>query len=273
MDYRAVDAETFGAGVCFASLWVRRIADWHFIVKAVPYELKLGRSLLLSSARGVWQSSNYYLTGRYVDCYHVDALVCVHGVDVPIAHGGHAGTRFAIRFAKNVQLSLPCQCAGCGCRHTGISVCTGRVAGVQQDLVGGRQFECCSCGLCGDFELPRRCLQRRCRYAHPCFLSPATDGMSRGSILALLFISGLVSMGLEVVWIRQLTPYLGNVVYAFSGILAVYLLATFMGSRAYRSGYVQTRSAIAHRDGVAGASHGHPADWRRSADAIPPPWS
>ena len=28
---------------------------------AVPYELKLGRSLLLSGAGGVWQSSNYYL--------------------------------------------------------------------------------------------------------------------------------------------------------------------------------------------------------------------
>jgi spermidine synthase len=46
----------------------------------------------------------------------------------------------------------------------------------------------------------------------------------------------LVSMGMEVVWIRQFTPYLGNVVYAFAGILAVYLLATVIGSRDYRSG-------------------------------------
>jgi hypothetical protein len=28
-------------------------------------------------------------------------------------------------------------------------------------------------------------------------------------------------MGMEVVWIRQFTPYLGNVVYAFGGVLAV----------------------------------------------------
>ena len=42
-------------------------------------------------------------------------------------------------------------------------------------------------------------------------------------------------MGVEVVWIRQFTPYLGNVVYAFAGILAVYLLATALGSRDYRS--------------------------------------
>src|SRR5438552_4468790 len=53
--------------------------------------------------------------------------------------------------------------------------------------------------------------------------------------LAFLFTTGLVSMGMEVIWIRQLTPYLGNVVYAFAGILGTYLLATFWGSHHYRS--------------------------------------
>jgi predicted membrane-bound spermidine synthase len=55
------------------------------------------------------------------------------------------------------------------------------------------------------------------------------------SILLLLFITGLVSMGMEVVWVRQFTPYLGNAVYAFAEILGIYLLATFLGSRDYRS--------------------------------------
>ena len=41
-------------------------------------------------------------------------------------------------------------------------------------------------------------------------------------------------MGAEVVWIRQFTPYLSTVVYAFAAILAVYLAATFAGSRVYR---------------------------------------
>jgi spermidine synthase len=41
-------------------------------------------------------------------------------------------------------------------------------------------------------------------------------------------------MGMEVVWIRLYTPYLGTVVYAFAGILATYLLATFLGSLWYR---------------------------------------
>ncbi len=59
----------------------------------------------------------------------------------------------------------------------------------------------------------------------------ATGGVS---LLALLFTTGLTSMGMEVVWVRQFTPYLGTVVYAFAAILAVYLTATFIGSRLYR---------------------------------------
>jgi spermidine synthase len=54
------------------------------------------------------------------------------------------------------------------------------------------------------------------------------------STLLLLFATGLTSMGLEVVWIRQFTPYLGTVVYAFGLILGVYLAFTFIGSRIYR---------------------------------------
>jgi predicted membrane-bound spermidine synthase len=54
-------------------------------------------------------------------------------------------------------------------------------------------------------------------------------------LLLLLFLTGLTSMAMEVVWIRQLTPYLGTVVYAFGLILAVYLTATFVGARTYRA--------------------------------------
>lgn len=52
--------------------------------------------------------------------------------------------------------------------------------------------------------------------------------------LILLFATGLTSMGMEVVWIRLYTPYLGTVVYAFAEILCSYLVATFLGSRLYR---------------------------------------
>ena len=56
-----------------------------------------------------------------------------------------------------------------------------------------------------------------------------------GYLLVLLFATGLTSMGMEVVWVRQFTPYIGTVVYAFASILAVYLTGTFLGSRVYRS--------------------------------------
>ena len=52
--------------------------------------------------------------------------------------------------------------------------------------------------------------------------------------LWLLFATGLTSMGMEVVWIRQFTPYIGTFVYSFAQILALYLSATFLGSSIYR---------------------------------------
>jgi len=62
---------------------------------------------------------------------------------------------------------------------------------------------------------------------------PSTTERS-GSTLLLLFATGLATMGMEVIWIRLFTPYVGPVVYAFAKILAAYLLATFAGSRVYR---------------------------------------
>lgn len=55
------------------------------------------------------------------------------------------------------------------------------------------------------------------------------------SILILLFTTGLATMGMELIWIRLFTPYVGPVVYSFGMILVAYLSATFIGSRVYRS--------------------------------------
>src|SRR5208283_4324833 len=63
---------------------------------------------------------------------------------------------------------------------------------------------------------------------------PSTRVENGRIILVLLFTSGLVTMGMEVIWIRLFTPYVGPVVYSFAEILAAYLLATFAGSRVYR---------------------------------------
>lgn len=57
---------------------------------------------------------------------------------------------------------------------------------------------------------------------------------ARAATLWMLFATGICSMAMEVVWIREFTIYLGNVVYAFATILALYLLATYFGSSLYR---------------------------------------
>jgi spermidine synthase len=54
------------------------------------------------------------------------------------------------------------------------------------------------------------------------------------STLWLLFLTGLTSMGMEVVWTRLYTIYIGTFVYSFATILGSYLLATFLGSSIYR---------------------------------------
>jgi spermidine synthase len=65
--------------------------------------------------------------------------------------------------------------------------------------------------------------------------TPHRQASPKGRLLPLLFIGGLTSMGAEVVWIRQFTPYLGTMVYAFASILGVYLISTFVGSWVYRA--------------------------------------
>jgi len=50
----------------------------------------------------------------------------------------------------------------------------------------------------------------------------------------ILFVTGFTSMCLEVIWTRNFTPVLGTTVYAFALIVAVYLLATWLGSTLYR---------------------------------------
>jgi spermidine synthase len=59
---------------------------------------------------------------------------------------------------------------------------------------------------------------------------PAT-GVRTAGLLPMLFTTGLVSMAMEVVWVRQFTPYVGTAVYAFATILTFYLAATFVGAR------------------------------------------
>jgi predicted membrane-bound spermidine synthase len=60
----------------------------------------------------------------------------------------------------------------------------------------------------------------------------------------LLFATGLTSMGVEVVWVRLFTPFVGTVVYAFATILGLYLGATYLGSWIYRTWIYRTRESL-----------------------------
>lgn len=64
--------------------------------------------------------------------------------------------------------------------------------------------------------------------------SAGNESSASTGLLLLLFVGGLTSMGAEIVWIRQFTPYIGTMVYAFASILGAYLVATFLGSWFYR---------------------------------------
>jgi spermidine synthase len=64
--------------------------------------------------------------------------------------------------------------------------------------------------------------------------APGLRQMLGNSTLWLLFATGLTSMGMEVVWTRQYTAFVGTFVYSFATILGVYLAATFIGSKVYR---------------------------------------
>jgi spermidine synthase len=75
------------------------------------------------------------------------------------------------------------------------------------------------------------------------------DAARPGAMLlfALLFVTGFISMAMEVVWTRAFTPIIKTSIYSFASILAVYLLATWIGSWRYRRDVRRDRvTPIAH---------------------------
>jgi spermidine synthase len=63
----------------------------------------------------------------------------------------------------------------------------------------------------------------------------AAAASSSKNVLPLLFTTGAVSMAMEIVWLRQFTPYVGPSIYTFAAILTLYLGASFVGSCIYRA--------------------------------------
>jgi spermidine synthase len=64
---------------------------------------------------------------------------------------------------------------------------------------------------------------------------PSRTAAPPKDVFPMLFISGVASLGMEILWTRQYTAFLGNSVYAFALILWTYLSATFLGCELYRA--------------------------------------
>jgi spermidine synthase len=195
---------------------------------AVPHELAWGRDLL----RGLGSSSSfaYYLfSGAWVALALVPWCACM-GATFPFAmlsirssYQSEAPRSFSYLYLANVLgaatgATLPLLLIEIFGFHG-----TLRIGGALNVLLAAGAFAVTMRGPLAARNVPAE---------SPRDLAVRTTSSPR--LLVLLFGTGLCSMALEVVWIRQYTPYLGTVVYAFAAILGFYLLTTFLGSRWYR---------------------------------------
>jgi spermidine synthase len=197
---------------------------------AVPLMFDAGYHLLQNSGRSlVWGSSGYYLgSGGWILIALLPWCTCM-GATFP----------FAMAAIRKVNL----QEAGHSFSFLYLANVLGAVAGtlipafVLIELFGFRATLYIASALNGLLALGVVAFSLTIGEAEAATAKPdsisATGSAEKGA-LWLLFTTGLCSMAMEVVWIRQFTVYLGNVVYAFSVILALYLLATFAGSSIYR---------------------------------------
>lgn len=75
----------------------------------------------------------------------------------------------------------------------------------------------------------------------PAGASAALAGRAVPWARTILFVTGLTSLAMEVVWTRTFAPVLGTQVYAFAALLVVYLVATWIGSFRYRRDLARDR--------------------------------
>jgi spermidine synthase len=207
---------------------------------AVPFEFKLGRQLLLHvGSFAAWQSWLYYfLAGIWVAVTLVPWCTCM-------------GSTFPLLMAVIRQMARPASSRSFSYLYVanvfGALLGTLLAAFVLIESLGfnGTLLVAgiLNAGLALSAFAMSRTLVPAASVVKPVPAEPSKSrlihGISPNAILVLLFTTGFVSMGMEVVWIREFTPYLGPFVYAFARILVVYLLATLLGAHHYRT---RTRS-------------------------------
>jgi spermidine synthase len=193
----------------------------------VPYELGFGRSIL--ERLGSTSSTEYYLVAGIWVALALIPWCALMGATIPVAMLA-IQRAFPPESAKSFSYLYMANVAG-AVSGTVIPLFLIELLGFHGTL---RVGAACNCLIaCLALLVSIRAQTKEVREVAATASESAT-ATGEGSLLALLFASGLTSMGLEVVWVRQFTPYVGTVVYAFALILTVYLVATFFGSRIYR---------------------------------------
>lgn len=201
-----------------------------FSAVAAPWTITLGYGLLRDSGSSLaWGSSTYYLvSGAWVALALLPWCSCM-GATFPFAMAairGIAGKEsehsFSYLYLANVL---------------GAVLGTLAPALVLIELLGfrGTMYVACALNVLLAAAVISLSFSMKPAAAAAVGSAPATPLVSvRAATLWMLFATGICSMAMEVVWIREFTIYLGNVVYAFATILALYLLATYFGSSLYR---------------------------------------
>ena len=200
---------------------------------AVPALLGLGRAMLDSTLQALlWGSSAYYLcVGAYLAVVLLPWCICM-GATTPLAMAAIRNIRrqsprtFSYLYLANV---------------IGATVGTVVSAFFLIELLGFIGTLWTAGALNAAIGLTALTLSIRAKAAGPVDLQHHSSRLrltppvaDRGA-LWLLLTTGLTSMGMGIVWIRQFTPYLGTVVYAFASVLAIYLIATAVGTWFYRA--------------------------------------
>jgi spermidine synthase len=194
----------------------------------VPYELRLGHGIL--ERLGSTSSAEYYMVSGIWVAVTLIPWCALMGATIPVAMLAieqmlprESSRSFSYLYMANVAGAVV---------GTALPLFLIELLGFHGTLKVGAACN----GLIAVLALivSKKVGPREVREVPEAVTEPAATATGGGSLLALLFATGLTSMGMEVVWVRQFTPYLGTVVYAFASILAVYLAATFVGSRIYR---------------------------------------
>ena len=201
----------------------------------VPWMLAWGRTLLARTGAGEWGSAGYYgASGSWIALALLPFCLCM-GATFPLAMG-------AIR-SEAPELSAQSFSYLYMANVIGATAGTLAAAFVLIELLGFRGTLAFAASLNTILAAAALLFSRR---SSPAGAARAGERTGPGTIgaagapagprlLWALFATGLVSMAMEVVWVRLFTPYLGTVVYSFATILALYLAATFVGSRTYRA--------------------------------------